>query len=103
MTQDGIWKAFNPEAAKKENPDLAIEELKAGDVLVTRDGFVELTRVERISRKETVYNIIVNNSHDYYANGYLVHNKLICMPDPPYCPSGYVCESGICVKELLPI
>jgi len=100
MTKDGTWKAFNPEGAREINPELAIEQLAVGDILVTHDGFVELTQTDRIWRQETVYNINVSNSHDYYADGYLVHNKLACMPDPPYCPVGYVCESGICIREL---
>ena len=75
MTKGGVWKAFDPVAARKENPQLVIEQLKVGDVLVTRSGSVELTNFDRIWQKQTVYNIVVTNSHDYYADGYLVHNK----------------------------
>ncbi len=78
MTKGGIWKAFNPEAAKKENPGLVIEQLKVGDVLITRQAIVPLAKADRIWKKQKVYNFVVNNSHDYYADGYLVHNKLDC-------------------------
>jgi hypothetical protein len=92
MTQGGTWKAFDPEAARKENPQLVVEELKVGDVLMTREGAVALIRMDRIWKKEAVYNFVVNNTHDYYADGYLVHNavkytiegedgKLICDGD----------------------
>jgi hypothetical protein len=95
MTQEGVWKAFNPEAAKKENPDLVIEELKVGDVLVTRDGTIEVGKVDRVWKQETVYNIVVDNTHDYYADGYLVHNKMAC-DEVNKCPLGQECITGIC-------
>jgi hypothetical protein len=75
MTKGGIWKAFNPEAAMKENPGLDIKQLKVGDVLIGRQAPVTLEKVDRVWKKRKVYNFVVNNAHDYYADGYLVHNK----------------------------
>lgn len=75
MTADG-WKSFNPEATKKETPELPVTPLAEGDVLLTKDGSVTLERFDRVMAKTTVYNMDVI-SHDFYADGYLVHNVLM--------------------------
>ena len=99
MTKEGVWKAFSPEAARKATPGLVIEQLKKGDVLITKDGEVRLSEVDRVWKKTNVYNFTVDNTHDYYANGYLVHNKDACgggysCPNPnDYC-DGSTCWPG---------
>jgi Hint-domain len=81
MTTEG-WKAISPEAAHKLNPQLVIGQLKAGDVLLTRTGTVVLRKIRsKVLKDSVVYTPALNKSgtHDYYADGYLVHNK----PAPP--------------------
>jgi hypothetical protein len=102
MTKGGVWKAFSPEAAMKETPGLPVEQLKEGDILITQQGEVLLDKVDRIWKKIAVYNFVVDNSHDYYADGYLVHNKeaaLDCASTGGVCPIGYSCLGGYCVAD----
>lgn len=47
-----------------------------GDVLVTQDGTeVLVSSIEWILGKHTVYNLEVENTHTYFANGIWVHNQ----------------------------
>jgi hypothetical protein len=97
MTKGGVWKAFNPEAAMKETQLTDVKELREGDTLITQKGEVLLQKVARIWKKVDVYNFVVDNSHDYYADGYLVHNKLACGGSYGTCPSGYDCVISTCI------
>jgi hypothetical protein len=98
MTEGGIWKAFDPDGAMKVTPELVVKQLGVGDILITRNGTVTLIKVDRIQKKGVVYNFVVSGSHDYYADGYLVHNKKPCVQGDtcgPYeecTPCGY-CEN----------
>ena len=50
--------------------------LKQGDILLTQEEKEEtITSIEAVDEKIIVYNIEVNPYHNYFANGYLVHNK----------------------------
>jgi hypothetical protein len=79
MTQDG-WKK--------------VSELEVGDTLY-RNG-LGLDTVDSIESKEIpedtpVYNFHVDKQENYYADGYLVHNKQYPMPwptDPSFAPIG---------------
>jgi hypothetical protein len=91
MTTDG-WKALNPQVARQENPLLKIGQLKIGDELVTLSGKVRLNKIEFKTVKDSVvYNPKLDGGHDYYADGFLVHNvlhKIYCssscsVPSPP--------------------
>lgn len=76
MTTAG-WKSFNPQASKITNPNLKVTVLKVGDQLVTINGKIRIDRIRSRRIKIThVYNMTVDGTHDYYANGYLVHNKM---------------------------
>ena len=33
-----------------------------------------MLKIERLTKKEKVYDVTVENSHNFYANGILVHN-----------------------------
>ncbi|MDO8572017.1 MAG: Ig-like domain-containing protein, partial [bacterium] len=47
-----------------------------GDILITRDGKEELVRtVERKREQRRVYNIEINPTHTFFADGYYVHNQ----------------------------
>ncbi|MFT7434056.1 MAG: hypothetical protein ACI9TY_001701 [Alphaproteobacteria bacterium] len=74
-TTDG-WKAFEVDVAKKLNPDLEITQLKTGDTLITDKGEIELKTVgHKGANNKTVYNLHLDGNQEYYADGFLVHNK----------------------------
>jgi hypothetical protein len=79
MTTEG-WKAIDVPAAKKENPQLDITALQVGDRLKKADGSTEeiiSIKVQLFAPLSTeVYNVKADGNNTYYANGYLVHNKL---------------------------
>ena len=80
MTKDG-WKAIDPQAAHQVNPQLKIGQLDIGDELVTRHGLIRLKKIEsKTVKNAVVYSPVLDGSEDYYADGYLVHNK------PPVIP-----------------
>jgi hypothetical protein len=77
MTEDG-WKSIDPEATKRTNPDLAVSKLNVGDVLIGEHGEkILLKQIDQKVLRTTVYNMEVGRSNEYYADGYLVHNKMI--------------------------
>ena len=50
--------------------------LKIGDKILHIDGVThEITSIEVDETPRTVYNFEVENVHNYFAEGYLVHNK----------------------------
>ncbi len=69
------WVSLDTEATKKEIPALTVNELKVGDILFTDGVREKIETLQRQKMKGYVYNIVVEGSHTYYANGYLVHNK----------------------------
>lgn len=75
MTTEG-WKSFEPERSEITNPGLVVGALEVGDTLVTSSGMVVLTQIDKKYSEETVYTIEVDGTHDYYADGFLVHNKI---------------------------
>ena len=83
MTTDG-WKAIDPEMTIDHNPDFVKQHgkpnhLQVGDTLVKENG--EQVKIDTIEGRDRypgempVYNLQVNGTDTYYANGYLVHNK----------------------------
>ena len=75
MTRDG-WKAIDPPMAQQENPQIKIGQLKIGDELVTYNGSILLKKIKlKTINNSVVYNPVLDGSHEYYADGYLVHNK----------------------------
>ena len=70
------WKAFEPAKAKQLNPDLDIQQLSLGDVIVTDKGHVTLNKISHIPVQGLkVYNLRLDGSQEYYADGFVVHNK----------------------------
>ena len=52
--------------------------LKLGDKILHVDGeYHEVKTLEQSDYSTTVYNFEVENDHTYFAEGYLVHNKVI--------------------------
>lgn len=79
-TIDG-WKSINPALTAKENIGIKVTELKVGDTLITENGKVLLKTIKSKNDKADtqLYNFILDGDHTYYADQYLVHNKLACM------------------------
>ena len=75
MTEEG-WKSLDPEASMKEIPDLTVLMLQVGDVLIRNESKEEIVSIEKESAEVFVYNITVSGAHNYFADSYLVHNKV---------------------------
>lgn len=95
LTSDG-WKSIDPAETTRENGQVVVARLDVGDrllacsstmdvshgggVAVAVDRAVELVTLTSISRiaadpEMTVYNLILEDGHEYVANGFVVHNK----------------------------
>lgn len=78
MTSQG-WKSLDPQAIRAD--DLygqLVGFLMIGDKMVTERGLVELYSIESKEFNEPalpLYNFSIDKTHEYYADGYLVHNK----------------------------
>jgi len=78
------WKAMNPALAMQDHPQIKVEQLKIGDMLITINGPVRLEKIKsKIIKDSVVYNPELDGNHEYYADGYLVHNML--KPPQPAC------------------
>jgi hypothetical protein len=76
MTTSG-WKSLDPEMSMKEIPEITVTMLEVGDILLKKGGEEEpLIQLDKITAQISVYNVTVGGAHDYYASGYLVHNKV---------------------------
>ncbi|MFH1655240.1 MAG: polymorphic toxin-type HINT domain-containing protein [Candidatus Omnitrophota bacterium] len=66
---------------------IEIGSLKVGDKLLDYKGQTqEITSIEKVKEKTTVYNFEVEPSHTYFAGGFLVHNVKLYeseLADPP--------------------
>jgi hypothetical protein len=85
MLETGQWASINPNATKDEKPAFTekygdIKSLEVGDVILTKDGQkVKLETIEsrdRYTKTMPVYNPVLDGNHTYYADGFLVHNKM---------------------------
>ncbi len=95
MTGRG-WAAINPAATAVENPSLPVETLLVGDALyrlaaarvpAMATGSAESAEIELTTERlvsivphyadpaTRLYNLLLDQDHTYFANGYLVHNK----------------------------
>jgi len=55
---------------------VAIGQLQVGDTLLNKDGQPEkISSIQEIQQEAVVYDLEVNPYHNYFAGGYLVHNK----------------------------
>lgn len=82
LTTDG-WKSLDPETSNKESPGLNVTLLKIGDVLVKKNGTEKIRTLNFMPTREQVYNFELDGSHEYIADGYVVHNKL-APPEEPW-------------------
>ena len=49
--------------------------LKEGDFIFKLNKFILVNKIERLRGKIKVYDLCVSNSHTFYADKYLTHNK----------------------------
>jgi len=69
--------SFDPiSTTEKYNFEIDIDLIKIGDVVNLADGTTSVIEdIETLDLLEQVYTFEVENNHNYYANGILVHNK----------------------------
>ena len=93
-TPDG-WKAIDPAATKRENPNIPVQRLKIGDRLLTLaavripamagGGDAAEIRMDPVPLQSLIgvpanpstqlYNLLLDGDHAYFANDFLVHNR----------------------------
>lgn len=81
MTVDG-WKSLKPKVSMREIPGIHVGMLKVGDILVTKHGYEPVYALDSIEVDDFVYNLTISESHEYFADDYLVHNVAF-KPDEP--------------------
>jgi hypothetical protein len=80
MTVDG-WKSLKPDVSMREIPGIHVSMLKVGDILVTKNGYEPVYALDSIEVDDFVYNLSISESHEYFADDYLVHNIQNKSPD----------------------
>ncbi|MFA6255020.1 MAG: polymorphic toxin-type HINT domain-containing protein [Patescibacteria group bacterium] len=76
------------------NQWLKASQIKIGDKLLREDGqAIIVSAVEMQTGDVLVYNLEVDQNHNYFAQGYLAHNK----GPPPCIPGPMICSYGPCV------
>ena len=74
-TQNG-WKAIDPAAAALEDPGVPVTKLLVGDLMKNVNGtWPQIAGISCRSGTFQTYNFTVDNTHDYFAGGFLAHNK----------------------------
>ncbi len=103
LTTDG-WKSLDPEKTANEHLNINITALHVGDMLITDHGNVKLNSINgKYESSDTqLYNFILDGDHTYYADGYLVHNKVGCTADGSGAPNYPLCPSNIYCLDSTP-
>ena len=79
---DSGWRAIDSKASNLENPGVLVSDLSIGNKMLKEDGSeLQINTIACRSEKVQTYNLTVDNSHTFFANGFLVHNKR----NPPEC------------------
>lgn len=79
MTSDG-WKSLDPEKTWELIPHLAeeleISMLRIGDKIIGKDGEVVVETISMVADdpETQLYDLQLDGTHTYFANGYVVHN-----------------------------
>ena len=77
FTQRG-WASFNPENTYKERQDLDVVKLQVGDRIKTATGWKGITGWVRKDGGVQTYNLkVVENTHTFFVEDSLVHNKCV--------------------------
>ena len=74
------WSSKRPEWTKNTH-DMDCEKLEVGDIClqVSQDKSIveqKVVRLETYQEEQKTYNLVVNDTHNYFANNILVHNKI---------------------------
>lgn len=77
------WKSINPEKTRQENIGIEVTQLKVGDTILTENGSTYIFSIEakQVPIDTPLYNFALSGDRTYYADGYLVHNKVPCDPN----------------------
>lgn len=77
------WKSLNPQKTKQEHIGITVTQLEVGDTLLTESGTELVNSIESKNVPETtpLYNFVLSGDKTYYADGFLVHNKVPCDPN----------------------
>jgi len=67
---------------------IKVGKLRNGDWVLARKGQIQINGIQALSAPQTVFNITVEPSPTYFANGVLVHNKSISDPTTDHTGSG---------------
>jgi hypothetical protein len=76
LTTSG-WKSLDPKKSMEEAPDLQVSHLMLGDILLKKDGVEVVLSLDSMNIKDKVYNFTLDGTHEYIANDYAVHNKMV--------------------------
>ena len=78
-TADG-WKSIDPNATLAEGVYVEVKKLEVDDILTLFDKYGKMKvlsiKATNSDLETQLYNFKLNGSHTYYANGFLVHNKI---------------------------
>lgn len=77
------WKSLDPVTSMKDAPNLYVTKLKVGDTLIKKNGYEFVRSLDAKVTNETVYNFEVSGSHEYIADDFAVHNKLLPLEPEP--------------------
>ncbi len=77
------WKSLNPEKTRQEHIGISVTKLEVGDTLIKESGNEVINSIESKNVPETtpLYNFVLSGDRTYYADGFLVHNKVPCDPN----------------------
>ena len=69
--------SLDPEITKNDS-GFDCSQIEVGDKLLHYDGYeVPITYIDRLEEPATVYNLSnIEDNHNFYANGFLVHNRI---------------------------
>lgn len=77
FTQNG-WKVIDPQSAAREDPGVPVTRLLLGDLMAKENGsWPQVSSISCQKGSFQTYNFTVDNTHTYFAGGFLAHNKQI--------------------------
>jgi DNA repair exonuclease SbcCD ATPase subunit len=62
---------------KTDNEFVVLKEIQIGDVIQTKDGDSRVSGIKLLDEKDTLYDIQVEEVHQYYTNGIVSHNTVL--------------------------
>lgn len=78
---NGMYLEGSPEhkVKKQNNEFVKLSELNGNEKIKTIDGISEIECIESLDFKEDLYDIEVDEIHEYYSNGIVSHNSTFCL------------------------